>query len=446
MTRARNSRRSRREGEQGQALVLFVIVLVLLLTTVGLVLNGGTLRRNSQELWNATDAGALAGAASLPMNATTAASDARKFSLANLPTLARGTTTITFRCLVGDRNNDGRPDAADIPAVCNPGSSATWTCTGGKCFANCDPARGHVCNTVVVAASIPVGYWLNDVTNVDGATVTHTSAACSGLCGADPAVPLDIGFIIDRTSSMSDADLTNVKNATLSTLRILDPNLQRIGLAVLGRSRTDSSCSGSGSPKGIASLIADVGTWVTNPYPTTGTLSSDYLTGTGAINTSSQLVRTINCLDHSSTGTNLGDPVKQMADVLVARGRAGVAKGIIFMTDGAANEPDWRSCKYANDKATAVKAMGIQLYTIGFGVVGDRCIDIDGTYRWALAADLLADMATGPTDNDGCTDAENSDGDHFFCEPRSDSLTAVFRAATTGLIAGNVKLVQLPGT
>jgi hypothetical protein len=91
-----------------------------------------------------------------------------------------------------------------------------------------------------------------------------------------------------------------------------------------------------------------------------------------------------------------------------------------------------------------VKARGIELFTIGFGVVGDRCVDVDGTYRNASAANLLADMATGPTTNNGCTDAENSDGDHFFCEPRSDSLTSVFRAAASQLLAGAVRLVQLP--
>jgi hypothetical protein len=114
------------------------------------------------------------------------------------------------------------------------------------------------------------------------------------------------------------------------------------------------------------------------------------------------------------------------------------------MTDGAANQPNVRSCRYANDAATAVKQRNVEIYTIGFGVVGDQCVDIDGTYRNASAANLLADMATGPTVNDGCTDAENADGDHFFCEPRSDSLTSVFRAAATALVSGSVKLVHLP--
>jgi hypothetical protein len=437
---------SRRDGEKGQALVLFVIMLVMLLTTLALVVNGGMVRRSDQELWNALDAGALAGAASLPGNPATATADARKFSAINHPALTAAATTVSFRCLVGDRNNDRQPDVADVPALCNPGAGAVWTCADGKCVAACDPARGHVCNTVVVRGTVPTAYRFGQITGVNGDLTTLESAACSGLCGGDPAVPLDIGFIIDRTQSMSAADLANAKNAALASLKLLDPTKQQVGLAVLGRSSTTTQCSGAGLARGIAALTIGVGTWVTVPYPTSGTLSTNFQSSAGVLNNNSQLVRTINCLDTAPTFTDLGDPLTAMADTLISQGRAGVPKGIIMLTDGAANLPDFRSCKYANDHATEVKARGIELFTIGFGVVGDTCIDIDGTYRGALAAELLANMATGPTTNNGCNDAENADNDHFFCEPRSDSLAGVFRTATTALLGGPAKLVQLPGT
>jgi len=436
---------SRREGERGQALVLFVVFLAALLAALALVINGGALRRSNQELWNALDAGALAGAASLPANPTLAASDALKYARLNHPALAAGTLTASFRCLVGDRDGNGQPDAADIPATCNPGAGAVWTCSGGQCVAPCDPTRsGVTCNTVVVTGSVYTDYELDAVTRVNGATTTFVSAACSGLCGADPQVPLDIGIVIDRTSSMSAADLTNVKNAALSTLRILDPSKQFVGMAVLGESQRSAECSGTGHARGLAEDDAGTGTWVVVPYPTNQNLSSNYLNADGTLNNNSQLVRTISCLNHSRTGTNLGDPLLAMANTLVARGRSGVPKGIIMMTDGAANEPNSRSCKYANDRATTVKGMGIELFTIGFGVAGDFCTDVDGTYRIRPASRLLADMATGPTTDNGCTDAENSDGDHYYCEPRTDSLAAVFRSAATALVQGAARLIQLP--
>jgi len=445
--RAAGDANPQRDGERGQALALFVVFLVLILSALALIINGGMLRHSETEQRKALDAGALAGAASLPLNPTQARADAIKYTLLNHPGLTASRAVVTFRCLVGDRNNDGAPDAADVPAVCNPGTGARWTCANGKCVASCDPfVSGRTCNTVVVGGTVATDYELDEVTGVDGKSITLNAAACSGLCGADPAVPLDIGIVLDRTSSMSDADLTNVKNAAQSMLTVFDPTKQRVGLAALGRSLTGSVCAGTSRARGYANPDATTGSWVIVPYPTSGSLSSDYRLSSGGLNTSSQLVQSIRCLDHSNVGTNLGDPLSDMANVLMARGRTGVPKGIIFMTDGAANQPNSRSCRYAADRATAVKNRGIEVYTIGFGVVGDYCIDVDGTYRLASASRLLADMATGPTVDNGCTNAENADGDHYFCEPRGDSLTSVFRAAASALLAGNAKLVALPGS
>ncbi len=437
-------RPGRPADERGQALVLFVIMLILLLGTAALVIDGGVFRRSAQEQRNALDAGALAGAGNLPGNPTKAASDALKFALANHPGLTAGSVNVSFRCLVGDRNGDGRPDAADLPATCNPGPSPSFTCANGICVAPCNPAAGHVCNTVVVSGTVSTDYRFDQVTGVPGPTTTLDAAACVGLCGADPSAPLDIGFIIDRTGSMSDADLANVKNATLSTLTFLDPTMQSVALAALGQSRANGGCGGPGQIVGKAWSSGGTATWVTVPYPTSGSLSTDYQNAGGSLNANSAVVRSVNCLDHSSTGTNMGDPLLQLATVMQARGRAGVLKGIIMMTDGAANEPNTRSCKYALDKAAQVKAMGIELYTIGFGVAGDMCTDVDGTYRNAPTAQLLAAMASQPTVYDGCNDAENADGDHFFCEPRSDSLASVFRAAATALVSHSARLVHLP--
>lgn len=442
MKTSRRNGKSAREG--GQALVLFAIMLTLLLATMAVVIDGGMLRRSSQEQHNALDAGALAGAGSLPSNPTKAASDALKFALANHPGLSAASVTVSFRCLVGDRNGDGQPDAGDVPGTCDPGPNPVWRCADNICVAPSDPSKGQVANTVVVSGTVDTDYVFDSVTGVPGAQTTFESAACSGLCGSDPSVPLDIAFIIDRTSSMSDADLANVQNAALSALLLLDPSKQHVGLGLLGRSQTSANCSGTGGARGLASSSATSGTWVTVPYPTNRSLSSNYQNANGSLRITSQLVRTITCMNHSSTGTNLGDPLKAVGDMLVARGRSGVPKGIILMTDGAANQPDSRSCQYANGKASEVKAMGIEVYTIGFGVAGSTCTDINGAYRNVATVQLLADMASQPTVNNGCTDAENTDGDHFFCEPKSDSLVSVFRLATSALVQGSVRLVRLP--
>ena len=53
-------------------------------------------------------------------------------------------------------------------------------------------------------------------------------------------------------------------------------------------------------------------------------------------------------------------------------------------------------------------------------------------------------MATLSTD-DGCIAAENTDGDNFFCQPRSEDLKSVFVTAVTQLTTGT-RLIQLPGS
>ena len=111
----------RRDGERGQILVMFTLVLVVLMGFAALVIDVGVLRKANQDLWNSLDSGALAGAVSLPDDSAAATAAARRFATENYPGLDPATISVGFRCVVGDRNNDGTPDPGDVPAVCNPG-------------------------------------------------------------------------------------------------------------------------------------------------------------------------------------------------------------------------------------------------------------------------------------------------------------------------------------
>ena len=84
--------------------------------------------------------------------------------------------------------------------------------------------------------------------------------------------------------------------------------------------------------------------------------------------------------------------------------------------------PERSRVEYASTKATSVKALGIQVLTIGFLSEYDEVCDTSGTYSNASVTKLLANMASpikGVTaiDNSvGCTsNVENTDGDNFFC-------------------------------
>jgi hypothetical protein len=337
--------------ETGQVLILFVFALAALIGFMALATDVGLFMHERQNVQNVVDAAALAGAQSLPDDGNGAKTLALQYAQANDNSLTPSQIDVTFRCLVGDRNGDGQPDSSDIPAVCNPGSNGQFVCSGVTCVSTCVPAEGDKCNVIVVGANKNVPFFFAPVLSVFGGnaclnqcpTGSIRAAACRGSCGGPPTAPLDVVEVIDRTGSMSSTDLTNAKNAAKSVLQLYNPSLQHVGLAVLGSSDSSNYC-------------ADALNAVWLPVP----LSSDYQNGNGSLNTSSPLVSTINCLLTSSTGTNLGSPAKAATNQLTTNGRAGVTKGIIFMTDGEANamETTTANSGYLNCGANAAVTSG----------------------------------------------------------------------------------------
>ena len=114
---------ARRDGERGQVIVLFTFFIVVLLGFAAIVVDLGVLRNANQNLWNALDSGALAGASALPADGNAARLTAMQYADSNYPgSIPSGRVSTSFRCLVGDRNHDNLPDMTDIPMTCNPGS------------------------------------------------------------------------------------------------------------------------------------------------------------------------------------------------------------------------------------------------------------------------------------------------------------------------------------
>ena len=623
-------KRSAPKQEKGQTLIMFTLLLVVLLGFVAMVVDVGMFLHERQNVQNMVDAAALAGAQNLPDDSSGALAAAQQYAQLNESGGSPASVSVTFRCLVGDRDGNGQPDASDIPAVCDPGANAQWVTNNGLSVSMCVPAEGDTCNTIVVDGNKNVPFYFAPVLSVFGATGCFVSecptgairaASCKGACGQAPNLPLDMVEIIDRTGSMSDSDLTNAKNGATSILRIFNPALQHVALGVLGPSRITTTCTGAYAG-GLGIAASSGGTWL--PVP----LSSDFQNPDESLNASSLLVKTINCLNTSSVGTDLGDPMKAAADYLQANGRPNVKKGIVLLTDGAANEPtgtngtgflnasadlaaaggdnngyesnptsayirdgasasdassgtgtstsctnsgkdrhifydfnipdlsassivgiqvqlvarvdstssstrrmcvqlswdggltwtaakqtsnlstsletytlgsgsdawghnwtaselsntnlrvrvtdvanstsrtfylDWVAvnvftpisgrgpCDYAAVKAAAAKALGIEIFTLGFGVEGETCSTEtpSSPYYNQPVTMLLADMATDSLDDQGhCANStaianENADNDHFLCEARSGDLTPIFVRAGE-VLAGGIRLIALP--
>jgi hypothetical protein len=322
----------RAHDERGQVLLIVVLLTTVFLGMVAMAVDIGLFAHERQHIQDTVDAAALAGAQQIPNNLPQAATDALTYATSNDSSM---TATVTFRCIVGDRDHNGVPDASDIGVVCNPGANGSWTCSAGRCVSLCVPAEGDACNTIVVAGSKTVPFIFARAIHIASAnTGDIQAAACKGACGGPPTAPLDVVEIIDRTSSMNAQELADAEAAAKTVLQVYNPNLQHVALGVLGPSKTASTCSApNAGGLGLADSPQTSGSWVPVPF------STDYLTAaaTPTLNTNSLIVKSINCLDNSSVGTNLGDPVKAAATYALASGRPNVKKAIMLFTDGAAN-------------------------------------------------------------------------------------------------------------
>src|SRR3974377_843572 len=142
--------RSARPSDDGQILVLSALIIAIVLGMGAIAVDVGFFLHERQNVQKAVDAGALAGAQLLPNNAINAASVATTFTLSNDSGLTDSKLSATFRCLVGDRNHDGVPDASDIPGVCDPKTDASWYVSNGLAISPCVPANGERCNALGV--------------------------------------------------------------------------------------------------------------------------------------------------------------------------------------------------------------------------------------------------------------------------------------------------------
>ena len=257
--------RSRRDGEHGQILILFALMMVVVLGASALVIDVGLLRSDKIRLQNALDAGAMAGAHYLPASTASGSSNyasirttATSYTQSNMPGL---TPTVTFRCLIGITST-GLPRVTDMPGACNVSQSQTstaWLCDESSCWAPCDPATTStdVCNTIQVTDDATRQYGFGGAMGItSGNTGTETAAACSGLCGASPTMPLDVVVVVDRTGSMGDFfpdgdDVAGLRAGARAVLGAYDPAIQRVAFGTLG-----PSSSATTSPANSSNAIA----------------------------------------------------------------------------------------------------------------------------------------------------------------------------------------------
>jgi hypothetical protein len=461
----------RLKEERGAVAVLAALTIVILLAAVAFVVDISRLYHERQVLQNAVDFGALAGAAKLPVQGTAAANVAsqlaRTVATANAPQVATAGLSITYSCVVGDRDNNGQPDPGEVPFVCGPTGSWTsgWTAKGNRVVHVCAPASGDKCNTIVLATSNTIPYYFAPVIGINtGSTGTVSAASCKGACGAASS-PIDVVMVLDRTGSMEVADVANVRNAALSVLDFYEDSVQWVGMVSLpyGNPVSTDKCKAYGDhrpkpPNPSASPTFQLYPDSVYTHWQAAQLSQNYKNVNGTLNATDPLVVAINCLTRaddwvwsksnglpnngSGNHTNLGDPLDAARAMLAAQGRPTAPDVIIFMTDGQANQPSTlQPCKYFNDKANIAKnsTPPQTIFTIGYGIDGSNvCPDSIPPFNGGkLGSYNLATAATQPTTDNWpgtCNALENKDNDHYFCAPATADLEPVFRQVAAAAI------------
>ena len=424
----------RLKDERGAIAVLFALTVVILFAAVAFVIDISRLYHERQVLQNAVDFGALAGAQDLPVQgssqATIASGVARTVATANAPQIASIGVNISYKCVVGDRDGDGAPDASDIPFVCGPVSgnwSSGWITRNGRSTHVCDPFAGDKCNTIRLSTASTIPYFFAPVIGItSGSTGAVSAASCKGLCGAASS-PIDVVMVLDRTGSMTDSDVANVKNAALSVLDFYEPATQWIGMVSLPYGQPSNKCEVYGDRRPSPPNPSPVKTYQLYPdsNATDGRTRGSARTTSGPTDRSTPRASSYSRSPASSgpgnqgtqgdrvyaksdgqpangqnTHTNLGDPLDAAREMLATQGRADVPDVIIFMTDGQANQPSTRQpCTYFNNKATIAKNEGQTIFTIAYGldVNPPRCAFGDVGFSNAYATTNLATAATQPT-------------------------------------------------
>jgi len=341
-----------REEQDGQAIVLVALMMVVLIGAAGLVLDVGRLYLAQRQLVGAADNAALAAANRLP-DTTAAAATATAYSASD-----------------GDLNS--------IPHLSGVTTNVTTACLGGL---PCNPANAIV---VTEHASVQTTF----LKLFGFGSVPVTAKATAAMAGGTPE-PLNIMIVLDRTQSMTNSctaggtKLQCAKNAILGFVGDMNPTVDKIGLAVYPPPTTlANTCSSSQSNLSYDNPSKKT----TDPnYPyTVVPLSSDYRTSpSGPLNANSSLVKSVNCVQApGGHGTSFATAIEKAQSELVADGQAKAQNVIILLSDGDANygpvyydnpvkNPEvspyrTKPCQQAISSAGAATAAGTWVYAIAY--------------------------------------------------------------------------------
>jgi hypothetical protein len=399
--------RQRALAEDGQAFIIIVLFMLVLLGFCALCLDVGHAYLAQRRLQSAADAAALAGAQELP-DVASATSFANTYGSSgnNTPSGLDSTTmTVTSRCI------------ASVPG--------------------CQPS-----NALVVKETGVVNTTFAKLLGVPTITVHASATACSP-CGEKP---LDIMLILDRTGSMCTdsagkpdpncTDMENARNGMTTFLSFMNPALDHVGLAVLPPA--SSMATKCDKPPNTASYDDPTAPYVLVP------LSSDYSVN-GAPNKNSALVQTIACVQ-ANGNTAYANAIDAAQAELVKDGRPGTTKIIVLLSDGAANTGPLyypanspyllTPCHQGITSSQLAHAAGTSVYSIGYDVGHDIC-------QKEIKGPPVSRTAESPAITGGqALQGIASDPTQFYNQPNAAELNTIFSAVANDILHGSSRLID----
>lgn len=487
--RALVSRAVRHRDDEGAVALLVGLLAIVIFACAALAVDIASLTMERQKLHDHVDSAAHAGAFELPSDGNRARTWAVTMAKDQDPTMTPDTELF---CVIASTGTTRKIAPGQIPATCDPGaySNASVRCNVKICSIPC-PVSAR-CNTIRVTDSKDVDFDFAPIIGTNtGSTGAVSSAACKGACGETLPNPMDIVFMADRTTSMADVDREEMKTAIIDSLNTMDPTLHYVAFGALHKSRSTSGCATSAT---TASDGTTGGTWIPVPFSNTYKADRD-----AAINTSSPLVKGVQCLPNSavpglstgSYGTHLASALKGASRYLLGLDANNLAalpprpgtpkKVIIFETDGQPDElltggstsigdsndlgggrntygntNGKKGCDNFAAVAEQAKKEGITVLVIGFGAARSASCEKPGnnTPRSPWVRDYLASAAspsstgvTSQAESDCDTSAErsdeNEDDDYYFCAASGSELGPIFATAINA-VTESIKLIEMP--
>ncbi len=394
---------SRSRDARGQVVVLVIVALLGLLGICAMVIDLGYLYWNQRSLQASADASALAGAMQLP-DPTSSVVVAKQFGTG-----------------AGAKNAD--------PRLNNVSESISTSCIAT--IPGCNPV-----NAVTVDETATVSTFFMRLFGLNQAKIHVRATACSP-CGVKP---LDIVLVLDRTGSMCQdsagnndpacTDMNNARNGIKTFLSYLDPKVDYVGFAVLPPA---TSIAAKCSTPATANYNSSSAPYLLVP------LSNNFKTPTGVLNSSSNLVSTINCVQGGG-GTSYANAIEAAQTELNANGRKGVQQVIVFMSDGAANTgPSYyassspyrtQPCHQGGTSAGYSKAKGTIVYSIGYALndATGGCTSYTGaSEKPTITVDqALQAIATSPAD--------------FYVQPNPGQLNTIYTQIAQDVTQGTSAL------